>query len=472
MGKTSFFLNYYARHRLNRNRREKFDLSLIPLTVSACDEKIAEVSRERGKSLNRTVLFLDALDEDRQAIKDHAERLGRLIELTKGFRSVLITCRTQFFPRDQEIPTATGVLKLGPVPGGQGKGYYFQKLYLSPFTDEQIDTYLKRRFPLKRFRYRRKARELVKQIPELVARPMLLANIEELMESGKEFQYSFQLFEEMVERWLNREKGLVGDIQALRAFSERLAVDIFTRQSERGMERVPEPELQDLAGSFGVQLEPWQLRGRSLLNRDAEGNYKFAHRSIMEYLFAKRFATGEVGFGSERWTDQIRTFFFEMLHSGAVDTSKMNWQKLGELIGPSNPKDGLEYALIPPGSFQMGRVPGDQQGNKAKEPQHLVEVTEGFFISRTPVTVRAYHRFAQATGLDMPPNPIFNSNWEKEDHPIVNVSWEDAKAYCEWAGGRLPTEAEWECAARGGKEGLNIPGVTRLAGSTRIMKET
>ena len=446
-------------------RRDGFHLALVPLNTPHTDRQIAKVAEEQGDRLNQTVLFLDALDEDREAIQDHIKRLGQLIELTRGFRTVLITCRTQFFPRDAEIPTATGVLKVGPVTGSHGKEYCFEKLYLSPFTDEQIHAYLKRRFPLRRLAYRRKARELVKKIPELVARPMLLANIQELVASGKEIKYSFQLYEEMVERWLSREKGLVGDPSALREVCERLAVDILTRRGERGMERVPPQQLEELTQSLKVQVEPWQLRGRSLLNRDAEGNYKFSHRSIMEYLFAKGLAAGKVAPRAEAFTDQIKTFLVEMLDAGAVETGKVDCQKFAELVGRirvRHPKDGVEYVWIPPGTFLMGAVPDDAEAYDDEWPRHRVRISKGFWLGQTPVTAAAYERFADQTGRGMPTAPDFNHEWKHQDHPIVNVSWADARAYCEWAGGRLPTEAEWESAARGGREGLKYPNCNEL----------
>jgi formylglycine-generating enzyme required for sulfatase activity len=105
-----------------------------------------------------------------------------------------------------------------------------------------------------------------------------------------------------------------------------------------------------------------------------------------------------------------------------------------------NPGDGESYVWIPPGEFQMGRSPGDSECSAHEKPSHKVRITRGFWLGQTPVTQAAYEKVMREN----------RSRFKGAQHPVENMTWDQARKYCEAAGGRLPTEAEWEYAARAG----------------------
>ena len=254
----------------------------------------------------KTILLLDSLDEDPEAFGgDVRERLQDLMAATKGFRQVILTCRTQFFPKDADIEK----------PGRISVGDYERcnLLYLSPFSDEQVAEYLDKRFPKEEDW--KKAAHTVKYMRSLRMRPMLLAYIEDLVDEEREDWNEFTIYETLLEKWLIREaqKGVGVDREQLKAgcleLARRLQIDGERYLTRGEFDRLARnhPEL--------VEIPKLALEGRALLNRTGKGEFRFAHFSIQEFL-----AVAGLAWGKFDYTEEVfrRTEMTDVFASGVT----------------------------------------------------------------------------------------------------------------------------------------------------------
>jgi formylglycine-generating enzyme required for sulfatase activity len=114
-----------------------------------------------------------------------------------------------------------------------------------------------------------------------------------------------------------------------------------------------------------------------------------------------------------------------------------------------DPRTGIAFIHIPAGEFDMGSETGDS----GEKPVHRVRISKPFLLGKYQVTNQEYQRFLEANPKVQPPGYWSSSQFNDPQQPVVGVSWEDAQVFCQWAGGRRPTEGEWEYACRAGSKG-------------------
>ena len=391
MGKTTFMINLYLRY-LEKTQGKAFSIKLYPLSYPDIEGEIKKLV-EKGED-KRTILLLDAFDEDREAAKNYQLRMDQIVQWVKNFREVVITSRTQFFPNEDAIPGEISV----PKPDPDEPGYHrFKVMYLSPFDEEDIQEYLQKKFSgysKENQEKRRKAQAIVQQSPELMVRPMLLANIDDLLEDEqRSYTYTHEIYEVLINKWLDREAGRKEKSRRahfrkeLSRCSAAIAMTIYNKWREEERLYLTPYELKKFSSEYEIDLNELDIRSRSLLNRDGPGNGKFSHKSILEYYLAKHALADE-----------------KFLHSLIKS----------EFKGMDMVQNFLkEFGVI----HEMVRVDGGTFRLEGDGP----EVTlSSFEIGKYPVTQAQWEA-------------IMGSNPSRfkgvKDRPVESVSWEDVKEF-------------------------------------------
>lgn len=138
---------------------------------------------------------------------------------------------------------------------------------------------------------KKKAQEIIRNSPYLMARPMLLDFIEDIINSNKDFKYTFNVYESLINSWLERETFNVSQNKKftykndLLKFSTEISKDIYNKRKQLGY-TISQIEFDKIARANNLDLTLFEMKARSLLNRNPEGDFKFSHKSVLEYFLS------------------------------------------------------------------------------------------------------------------------------------------------------------------------------------------
>lgn len=345
MGKTTFMVNVFC-HYVKQNMTRKgmnLDIRLLRLDDEKVLEDIKNISEDGSIKPDKTILLLDALDENRYASENFLEFKHKLEDAMEPFGLVMITCRDQFFDNEKSIPTLTNWVSVT-----KDKNLIsYNKIYISPFSDEDIKKYLALKY--KNRTKRKQASQIAEKCKVLMARPLLLSYMDDLLDGNFEFKTIYEIYRVLIDKWLQREVNKIQSEEArceqkkmLYRFSVRIARTIYENWKDTKSMLLNPEQMEDFMTRFNYSKVPYELKRRSLINRNVSGYYKFAHKSFLEFFLAQEYYHNPTSDFEFEGMDMARRFYEEMCISDFWD-----WQGNGyiKLVQVKNKRYGDEDCL-------------------------------------------------------------------------------------------------------------------------------
>ena len=282
MGKSTFlaalFYNYINKRILRK--------SLFPIYVkSLSNPKVIDQIREiKDDNVYRSILLLDALDENIHASNDIIKFMNELEAETHEFSTVIITCRTQFYKDAESEPHVWSI----PVSGAsKDRVIKYNSIYISPFTNQEVDTFLNERYGSSVEKYA-KARIIANQSTDVMLRPMILSFMDDLLDlKDIDSIKTVEIYSKIIDKWFERECEIKNiEKSKLLSFSKKLAVFMYDQWFVSKDLFLTYGQYQNFIRTNGLDVDPYSYKERSLINRTSKGEIKFSHKSFWEFFLA------------------------------------------------------------------------------------------------------------------------------------------------------------------------------------------
>lgn len=296
MGKTTFTVQLFIEY-INTYKESTlpYDIFVRDLGDAKVIEEIGSLSKNLGEKAHQSILLLDALDENLQASENFEDFRTKLEEVVAPFKFVVITCRSQFFFNEHEIPEYSNIR----VSTSDKNLLEYNKIYIRPFSLSDITLYINKKYKgwgNKNRKLRKQANNIIEKCKHLMARPVLLSYIDDLIDENREYTTETDIYETLIGKWLEREVNSISDLterkeryNELLAFSQKLATKMYNNWRETGDFRLEAFKMNEFYEKNGFDKSKYQFRRRSLINHDAFGAFKFSHKSFLEFFLAQHY---------------------------------------------------------------------------------------------------------------------------------------------------------------------------------------